>query len=234
MKKKPIIGITSYPPGESHGFHIPRFYVESVLRAGGVPVVLPSCGKDSIPEWLTFLDGAILSGGGDIDPAYYGGNSHETIYNLNPLRDETELEFAKILLNSKIPLFCICRGLQILNVVLGGSLYPHLPDHYGESVLHRAPPREPIPHEVRLAKDSRLYEILKKENIRSVSWHHQAIREPGRGIRAVGWASDGVVEAIELLEHPQVLAVQWHPELNIAEGEHDHKLFCEFVNNCST
>ena len=232
MKKKPIIGITSYPPGETHGFHIPKFYVESVLRSGGTPVILPSSGKDSIPEWISILDGVILSGGGDLDPVHYGGESHTTIYNLNPLRDETELALAKTILELKIPTFCICRGLQILNVVLGGTLYPHLPDKYGESVLHRAPPREPIPHEVKIERSSRLYEIFKKESIHSVSWHHQSIREAGRGVRVVGWAPDGVVEAIEVPENPQILAVQWHPELGGAEDENAEKLFKEFVAMC--
>lgn len=229
MTRRPIIGITSYPPGETHGFHIPGYYVESVLRAGGVPVILPCAGKETIPEWLSMVDGVILSGGGDLNPIHYSGTTHDTIYNLNPARDETELRFAEALLDSNLPFFCICRGLQVLNVVLGGTLYPHLPDHFGDSVLHRAPPREPILHEVSISEDSRLFEILGEKKIQSLSWHHQAIREPGRGVRPVATAPDGVIEAIEIEGQPRILAVQWHPELNSSEDPLQQKLFDRFL-----
>lgn len=234
MTRKPVIGITSYPPGETHGFHIPRYYVDSVLRAGGIPVILPCVGKESVPEWISILDGVILSGGGDLDPKYYSGSMHETIYNLNPSRDETEIKFVEVLLDSELPFFCICRGLQILNVVLGGTLYPHIPDHFGESVLHRAPPREPILHEVSISEDSHLFEILGETKIESLSWHHQAIRDTGRGVRAVATAPDGVIEAIEVEGKPGILAVQWHPELSSESDPLQQKLFDGFLNSCKT
>ena len=141
---------------------------------------------------------------------------------------------AEILLKKKIPTFCICRGLQVLNVVLGGTLHLHLPDTFGENIPHRLPPREPVLHEVNIDPNSNLYKILGKEKIQSMSWHHQSVRVKGRGVRVVATAPDGVVEAIEVENHPQILAVQWHPELSSESDKLQQKLFNEFVDMCKT
>lgn len=225
---KPVIGLTTYPPGPGHGHHTPENYVNAVLRAGGLPVLLPHVGSDGVAAWLEKLDGLVLIGGGDIDPARYDGGDHDTIYSLNPLRDETELALARAALANRLPTLAICRGLQLVNTVLGGTLHLHLPDVVGEETLHRAPPREPINHDITVAPDSDLASLI-GELSESSSWHHQAIDKLGDGLRAVAWAPDGVIEAVELDGMPQLIAVQWHPEISAAHDSRQQSLFDHLV-----
>jgi len=213
MPNRPIIGITAYPNGEGYGYHTPHLYVQCVQKAGGIPILLPPIGKEMVTGWLSVVHGVILAGGGDIEPSRFTNKTHETIYNLNPLRDETELELAKQSLDKKIPLFGICRGLQILNTMLGGTLHLHLPDVVQSKVNHRVPPREPTQHPVRIKTDSPLANIMETDYVTTASWHHQAIETPGKGVIPIAWAEDGVIEAVEIENNPQILAVQWHPEL---------------------
>jgi putative glutamine amidotransferase len=122
----------------------------------------------------------------------------------------------------------ICRGLQILNVVRGGTLHVHLPDRFGSAVDHRLPPRDPTTHAVRVEAESRLGAMIGAGGIQACSWHHQAIDRVGQGLRPVAWAEDGVVEALEYDHHPWCFAVQWHPEMQIEE-EHSRRLFAAFL-----
>ncbi|BBF84740.1 predicted glutamine amidotransferase [Aquitalea magnusonii] len=231
--KPPLIGLTTYPAGQGHGYHTPLDYVHAVVRAGGAPVLLPPVGQSAIDSWLAALDGVVLIGGGDIAPALFDGGLHPTIYNLSPERDETEIALARSLLACKLPTLAICRGLQIINTVLGGSLHLHLPDVVGEAVEHRVPPRDPTLHRVRVAANSCLAGLLGSTQISSKSWHHQAIDRAGHGVRAVAWAEDGVIEAIEIDDAPQVIAVQWHPELSAAEDSRQQALFDALIRMSS-
>ena len=176
--KKPIIGLTTYPASATHGWHTPVLYVEAVLRAGGVPMMLSGQCPDCAGDWLAVLDGVVLIGGGDINPAEFGSAGHETIYNLSPERDAMELALMQALLEQPKPVLAICRGMQILNTALGGTLHVHLPDVVGESVLHRAPPRDPIQHSIKVAADSELAKVIGTE-VSTASWHHQAINQLG-------------------------------------------------------
>ena len=221
---KPIIGLTTYPASANHGWHTPNLYVEAVLRAGGVPMMLSGQCPDCASDWLKVLDGVVLIGGGDINPAEFGSEGHATIYNLSPERDAMELALTRALLQQPKPVLAICRGMQILNTVLGGTLHVHLPDVVGESVLHRAPPREPIQHSIKIAADSELAKIIGTE-VSTASWHHQAINQLGCGLKAVAWAPDGVIEAVELAGRSDVLAVQWHPEITAAADAGQQQMF---------
>jgi putative glutamine amidotransferase len=231
--KPPLIGLTTYPAGQGYGYHTPVDYVHAVVRAGGVPVLLPPVGKTAIDSWLAVLDGVVLIGGGDIAPALFDGGAHPTIYNLSAERDDTETALARSLLACKLPTLAICRGLQILNTVLGGTLHLHLPDVVGEAVAHRVAPRDPTLHSVRVAGDSCLASLLGSTQISSKSWHHQAIDRAGHGVRAVAWAEDGVIEAIEIDNAPQVIAVQWHPELSAADDSSQQALFDALIRMSS-
>ena len=231
--KPPLIGLTTYPAGQGYGYHTPVDYVHAVLRAGGAPVLLPPVGESAIDSWLAALDGVVLIGGGDIAPALFDGGAHPTIYNLSAERDDTETVLARSLLARKLPTLAICRGLQILNTVLGGTLHLHLPDVVGEAVAHRVPPRDPTLHSVRVAGDSCLAGLLGSTLISSKSWHHQAIDRAGQGVRAVAWAEDGVIEAIEIDDAPQVIAVQWHPELSAADDSSQQALFDALIRMSS-
>ena len=221
---KPIVGLTTYPASATHGWHTPVLYVEAVLRAGGIPMMLSGQCPDCAERWLDVVDAVVLIGGGDINPAEFGSAGHETIYNLSAERDAMELALMRALLARPKPVLAICRGMQILNTVLGGTLHVHLPDVVGESVLHRAPPRDPISHGIQVAADSELAKVI-GEQVHTASWHHQAIQQLGKGLKAVAWAPDGVIEAVELEGRQDVLAVQWHPEITAAEDNGQQQMF---------
>ena len=179
---------------------------------------------DCAERWLDVVDAVVLIGGGDINPAEFGSAGHETIYNLSAERDAMELALMRALLARPKPVLAICRGMQILNTVLGGTLHVHLPDVVGESVLHRAPPRDPISHGIQVATDSELAKVI-GEQVNTASWHHQAIHQLGKGLKAVAWAPDGVIEAVELEGRQDLLAVQWHPEITAAEDDGQQRMF---------
>jgi putative glutamine amidotransferase len=208
----PLIGITTYARDEQGRFALPAAYVDAVRRAGGIPVLLPP-GEAQAAELLPRLDGLILAGGGDVDPALYGGTSHPTVYHVDPERDRCEVALVRETVDRGVPTLGICRGAQVINVALGGTLIEHLPDEVGEQVAHRAPPRQPTRHAVAVATGSRLAAVLKQDRVEVASWHHQAIRRVAAPLRAVATAPDGTIEAAEMTEHPWLLAVQWHPEL---------------------
>ncbi len=221
-----LIGLTTYGRNQGGRHELPAEYSEAVVRAGAIPVLLPPVGGDALAAaWLQRLDAVILTGGGDLDPASYGGARHPTIYNLDAARDSAELAVARAAVAGTKPVLAICRGLQVLNVVLGGTLYEHLPDVVGEQVPHRLPPRETTRHPVEITAGTRLARILGVSHAETVSWHHQGIRSLGRGLIATAFAPDGVIEAVELPEHPWCVAVQWHPELSAATDPLQQRLF---------
>jgi putative glutamine amidotransferase len=220
----PVIGITTYGRDERGRFTLPSEYVSAVERAGGVPVLIPPVPAHA-QRYLALVDGFVLAGGGDLDPGQYGGNTHETLYNVDAQRDALELELARSIVERRQPTLAICRGLQVVNVALGGTLIEHLPAVVGESVLHRAPPREPTPHAVRLKPGSRLAAVMGADECAPLSWHHQAVRTLAPGLETVATAPDGTIEAIELTGHPWLLAVQWHPELTAQRDPAQQRLF---------
>lgn len=228
-RQRPVIGISSYGrDGELPSFTLPCGYVDAVRAAGGTPLVLPP-GETDPEQLLDLVDGFILAGGGDIDPEVYGGDSHETIYMVSEERDAFELALARgALERPHLPMLCICRGIQILNIARGGTLYPHIPDHFGSSVSHRLPPRRPTRHPVSLEADTLLRRIAGASEVDTCSWHHQAVRDLGEGLRPIAWAPDGVVEAVEAEGHSWCIGVQWHPEMQIGEAAQD-RLFAAFV-----
>lgn len=224
----PLIGITTYGEDEQRQFPLPREYVDSVRRAGGVPILLPP-GEPRLRELFALLDGLILAGGGDLEPAVYGGNHHESVYMTDSERDTEELELARMVIDTGKPTLGICRGTQVLNAVLGGTLHEHLPDVVGEEVLHRLPPREPGEHPIAVTPGCRLAEILGELEFPAASWHHQAIRDVAEPLEVVAHAPDGTIEAVELPSHPWLIGVQWHPELTAATDPIQQQLFDAFV-----
>ncbi len=225
----PLIGITTYGQNEEGHFTIPRDYVDCVRRAGGTVVLIPP-GVADFDGLLEHLDGVILAGGGDLDPQCYGGRKHEAIYMLDAERDETELMLARRVIDSGLPTLGICRGTQVINVVLGGTLVEHLPDEVGESIVHRLPPREPTEHCVRVQEGTQLADILRQREFSCASWHHQAIRDVAEGLNVAARAADGVIEAVEMPAHHWLVAVQWHPELTAAREPVQQRLFERFID----
>ena len=224
----PFIGVTTYGRGPHNRFILPAEYVDAVRRAGGIPLLLPP-GEARLDAVLPLLKAVVLTGGGDLDPDLYGGKHHETIYMVEPERDRSEIELARRVFDLGVPTLAICRGSQLLNVCEGGSLIEHLPDVVGEEVSHRAPPREPIAHPVRVLPGSRLAGILGATDFSCMSWHHQAIRRVAPGFEVVAHAPDGTIEGLEMPSHPWLVAVQWHPELTAAEDPVQQRLFDALV-----
>lgn len=230
QRRKPWIGITTYgPDGERPTHSLPEGYSHAVARAGGVPLLLPACGVEA-SETLERVDGLILSGGGDLDPALYGGEPHPTVYQVIRARDAFELALAReSLSHPDLPVLGICRGMQVMNVALGGDLFVHLPDAVGEGVTHRLPPREPTSHPVEVEGASLLEEIYGIRSFPVCSWHHQAVRRMGAGLRPIAYSEDGVVEALLYSEHDFALGVQWHPEMQVREDPLQRRLFAALV-----
>lgn len=226
---RPLIGITTYAVDPGGRITLPHEYVAAVRRAGGLPVLVPP-GDDDPAEVLERLDGLILAGGGDVDPSRYGADAaHDTVYGTDSARDAAELALVKHVLAERLPTFAICRGLQVVNVALGGTLHQHVPDVVGEQVAHRAPPREPTPHSVTLDDDATLTEIMGTAEVSTMSWHHQAIDRLADGFVVVARAPDGVIEAIAHPDHGELVAVQWHPELTAGDDPTQQALFDHLV-----
>ena len=225
----PLIGITTYGP-DAEGrkleeVYLPRGYVAAVADAGGLPVLLPPS-RASLDETLSRLDGVIIAGGGDLDPGAYGGPTHESVYMVNGERDRHELAVADYAMRRpELPVLGICRGMQVMNVALGGDLDAHLPDVYGDAVTHRLLPRDPVFHDVRLESGSALARIYRELEFPVCSWHHQCVRKLGQGLLPVARAVDGVIEALVHTDHPFALGVQWHPEMQVADDALQRRIF---------
>ena len=192
---------------------LPRRYADSVAAVGGIPVLLPPA--PGIEDALARLDGLILSGGGDIDPARYGAEPAPQLTSVREERDAAELALLDAAMSLQLPVLGICRGMQVINVARGGSLHQHLPDVVGHDG-HAPVPGAFGAHQVRVAPGSRLSGILGRDAELAISaptHHHQAVDRLGQGLTATAWAADGTIEAFETDDGDSFLvAVQWHPE----------------------
>ncbi len=225
---KPLIGVTSYPRNHKDRFISPAAYLDAIANAGGIPVVLASDPVSEPGELIARLDGLVLSGGGDIHPSAYGGDEHEMVAYVNQKRDECELHLTKLAAEQSLPTLAICRGIQIVNVMFGGTLHEHLPDAFGDSVKHRSQDikrRTKTRHPVSLDPNSTLANLLGEHEFECSSYHHQCVRDVARDFQAVGWSPDGVIEAIESKLYPKLISVQWHPEYNASESPIQQRLF---------
>ena len=200
-------------------------YARAVERAGGLPVVLPPLEGDAVAPLVSQLSGVCLSGGPDLDPASYDADRDPNLGPIEPALDAFELAVAREADRLGIPILGICRGCQTLNVARGGTLHQHLPDVTDGTVDHRQTASGRMPtHRVRIESGSRLAEIVGAEELEVNSFHHQAVDRLGRGLRAVAWSPDGVVEAIEEPGVGLLLGVQWHAE-TLVEGPAHARLF---------
>jgi putative glutamine amidotransferase len=212
---RPAIGISAYSEVARWGLWdmqaclLPRNYAEQVVAAGGVPVLLPPV--PGIEAAVSRLDGLIISGGPDIEPRRYGAQAGPMTTIVRPQRDETEIALFGAALAAGQPVLGICRGVQLMNVALGGTLIQHLPDEVGHDG-HSPTPGTMAEHKVTVgAPGSRLAGILGEGAHMVPTHHHQGIGRLGRGLVATAWAEDGTVEALEL-EGQFAVGVQWHPE----------------------
>ncbi|MCW3008622.1 MAG: peptidase [Solirubrobacterales bacterium] len=204
-------------------------YPRAIDAAGAIPVVVPPMAASDLDGLLDRIDGLLLSGGPDIHPSYYRSDPHAFLGPTEPPLDAFELELLRRADVRGMPILAICRGLQAVNVTRGGTLFQHLPEDVGGDIQHRQnEPGRVATHEVRIEPDTLVSWALDETRIDVNSFHHQAIDEMGDGLRAVAWAPDGVVEAIEATDRPFLLGVQWHAES--LTGREDHRrLFRSFV-----
>lgn len=214
------------------GFAVPEAYVTCLRRAGAQPVLLPPAADASPEEALAPFAGLLLAGGGDVDPARYGASPvHPAVYGVDPLRDEAELGLVKAAVARGVPVVAICRGMQVLNVALGGTLHQHLPDIQGMDV-HGHPTRaSSVLHDVKVGSGTRLAAACGQEVLRCTSHHHQGVDQLGDGLAPVAWSGDGLVEGVELADADGawVVGVQWHPEMTAADDPCQQALFDAFV-----
>ncbi len=234
MLTDPLIGITVHPDDDEDRHNLDRLLaliVRGVELAGGLPMLIPlGLSEATLRALYDRLDGVLFSGGGDLDPALYGATRHPSLSGVSAERDRTELALARWSAAEAKPFFGICRGQQLLNVALGGTLYRDISEHIGalkhtyqcetESTLR--------PHAVQVEEETRLARLLDKPVLTVNSLHHQAVRRVAEPLTVSARAPDGLVEAVELPAHQFGLAVQWHPEC-LLDAPEMLRLFEAFV-----
>jgi putative glutamine amidotransferase len=235
MGTKAVIGITGAYVQHNpfmEGLYVHHDYHKSVALTGGLPIVLPYINPEFSQEMLQLCDGLILSGGEDVDPKFYGQDSYLDVGATIAERDEVEIALARQALQCKIPLLAICRGLQILNVALGGTLIQDISRQVCKPLQHvQISDRSRDTHWVMIETDSRLYKIFGQARVRVNSLHHQALDGVATGLKVAATASDGIVEAVEYTGNSFAIGVQWHPESLASSNLLMKKLFVEFINS---
>jgi putative glutamine amidotransferase len=223
--RKPVIGLTAYRTDSGRGYgyiSVTEAYSTSILEAGAIPILIPlGLSRADLSYLRGSLDGILFTGGGDIDLELYGGMPHPSLRGVDTERDIQEIALVKEAIEERQPFLGICRGLQVINVARGGTLYSDLKAQLPDALDHDftgSYPRDRITHPVRIEEGSLLSEILDEPLIQVNSLHHQGVRRLGNGLVPVAYAPDGLIEAFELRNHPFGLAVQWHPEWVL--GEH--------------
>ncbi len=213
---QPLVGLTTSNGRKTSNIYIPRAYVEAVRAAGGLPVLIPAgCRPDDVPQLRETLDGVLIIGGADIDPAVFGGEDDAHIQLDGRERDDLEIALVRAAAGAGWPLFGICRGLQVINVALGGTLYTHIPAQLPGALKHNRDTiseRDLLAHTVNITAGTRIAGITGAGEIKVNSLHHQGIHRLGNELLASGASPDGLVEAVEIPGHPFALGVQWHPE----------------------
>ena len=234
--KAPLIGITTNRYNtrtDDTTNSLSIAYTTAVRNAGGLPVMLPNeFPLDKLDDLIARFDGLIISGGGDIQTSRFNGVDNSAVDDVVVDRDELEIRLVQKAIQADLPLLGICRGIQVMNVALGGSLYTHIPDQFPTDLKHSNPPpafpRSHIAHTVTLESGSLLSSILGNSRVNVNSRHHQAVKDPAVGIFITAHATDGLIEGIEIPGKRFAIGVQWHPE-NLQEHAEHRSLFSAFI-----
>jgi putative glutamine amidotransferase len=235
-QRSPLIGITcmtiqteQYSPrlGQS------RSYVNALLQAGAAPLLVPHIADKAVLRALyERLDGLLLPGGGDVDPVHYGESRHKNCNDPSAERDETELALARWAMDGGLPLLAVCRGIQVLNVALGGSLFQDIQAQIPGAERHDWYPNHPrdrLSHTVAISPETRLAHISGTTSLPVNSLHHQSVKDVAPGLVVTGLAPDEIIEAVEAQDHPFAIGVQWHPEELAGGDARAQRLFDAFV-----
>lgn len=231
---KPVIGAIPLFDDERDSIWMLPGYMDGIRAAGGLPVILPFVhGTEDVEQVSKMIDGLLLTGGQDVAPGLYNETPISLCGKSNKERDALEYALLDKMLKQDKPVFGICRGIQLLNVYLGGTLYQDIPEQLGKTVIHTRQPGCGIPeHKVRVAKDSPLFDMLKKSELSVNSYHHQGVKRLAESLMPMARAEDGLTEAAYMSDKTFVMAVQWHPELMFNTSEDQLALFRAFVNAC--
>jgi putative glutamine amidotransferase len=238
VHKRPIVAVTATTElvKSSGKVRVNRAYTEALLAAGLIPLVVPPMTGDAASAILDTVDGLVLTGGEDVDPALFGADRHPATGPANDMRDECELALAREAARRKIPTLAICRGVQVLNIALGGTLVQDIPSEVGSALNHDSEgARGQRVHGVTLTSGSRIAGIAKATDISTNSFHHQSVGRVADGLAVTGQSSDGVIEAVECSDRGWwAVGVQWHPEeLTQTSEDWDRKLFSAFADAVS-
>ncbi len=234
MSRLALIGVSTSITIDKHPerAYVNSAYLHAIQQAGGVPVPLPpQLSAASLERIVGELSGLLLTGGGDVDPARFGEAPHSTLSEVTPTRDTLETSAVQIALERRLPILGVCRGIQVLNVALGGSLFQDVGTDPGTQLQHsQTEPRDQPTHKVKVEPRSRLAQILGTDEIEVNSMHHQAVKSLGRGLIAVAWAPDQIIEGVEDTDPSRfVLGVEWHPEELVGHSEPARRLFAALV-----
>lgn len=236
---KPIIGITTFNESKPRKDYnsVSRNYIRSIQLAGGLPVLIPVANiEEDLLQYVKQIDGILFTGGEDISPLYYGENPIKELTLTSSERDEYELKLFKKAYDSSLPILGICRGIQLINVALGGTLYQDINAQLTGSLGH-LPAENPVNelyHTIDLNKKSKLYEIFREGRLKVNSFHHQAVKDLGNGLTVSALSSDGIIEGVEAVEKDYLIGVQWHPEDLTLRYPLFIKLFESFVKACAS
>lgn len=234
FRERPVIAVTPLWDADRESIWMLPAYVEALEDQGAIPLILPLTADRDVLDWaLEGCDGLLLTGGQDVDPAHYGEGPDPKLGELAPVRDAQELYLISRALERDLPLFGICRGEQILNVALGGSLYQDLPSQLPQALSHSMkPPYDRGVHRVSLTPGTPLQRLLGAEQLSVNSRHHQGIKALAPGLEVMAVAEDGLIEAVRVPEKTFAWAVQWHPEHAYAADGASRAIFGAFVGAC--
>lgn len=237
---RPVVGLTTLIETEGNRtFNKLNYnYIRAVIMAGGTPVLIPVTGCDeSIEDYVKLVDGIIFTGGVDIAPLYYGENPIKELISISAERDENELKLFKKIYGTNIPILGICRGMQLINVALNGTLYQDINAQLPNSLGHYQRDSKPdvLYHSVKIGENSILFKIFENYEISVNSYHHQSVKDLGEGMKAAAYSQDGIIEAMENTspDGQFILGVQWHPEGLVVKQEESLELFSYFVERCA-
>lgn len=239
---RPLIGIPCFPLLRDGSlrphYGLGRAYVQAVERAGGIPILIPpQPDTASLREISARIDGLLLPGGGDVDPILYGEERLPACGEPEPERDTLEIALAQLALQRQQPIFGICRGMQVLNIAAGGTLYQDIATQRADAPPHTTHDyegkRDVRSHAIAIQPDTLLADIVGATHHEVNSFHHQAVKRPGDGVEIIAWADDGIAEALVLPAQPFALAVQFHPEELAPADEPSQQLFDAFVRACA-
>lgn len=245
---RPTIGVTTQtlqaidgiPAGLPTSVVMNQRYYEAVADAGGAPVLIPLMDDmDALRGSYDACDGILIPGGVDMDPATYGEAPHEKLGRVDPQRDRAEMQLTRWCIDDRKPLLGLCRGLQVINVVQGGTLFQDIGAQFGGAIRHDYFPnygfeRDYLSHDVVVAPSSRLRSLVALERLPVNSMHHQGVKQLGAGLVACAIAPDGLIEAVESPNGHWMIGVQWHPEVFEHDDPHTRDLFRGFVNAART